>query len=210
MWTDAQAPPSYFEPKPLDATQVDSPAPETPVTGVVPPAMSTPPAAPTIPSPTPAAPTIPSPEPPAAPTIPRSEPPAIIPSQVVTAPPALPAVAAPVVPTAPLAPEKEHSRAPTTAAPNKSAPPPFVAPSSGGATPTELEDDMNESASNAGTQPATSGRDPSYWKLRRYFKPKTGGALKCSPEAMKMWQTSEGRFWVRFVCAIDCAGFATI
>ena len=63
---------------------------------------------------------------------------------------------------------------------------------------------MNESAST------TSGRDPSYWKLRRYFKPKAGGALKCSADAMKMWQTSEGRFWVRFVCAIDCAGFAAI
>ena len=83
MWTDAQPPPSYFEPKPLEETQVDSPAPETPVAGAVPLAMSTPPTAPTIPSP---------------------EPPAIIPSQSGASVPA-PVAAPPVPESLPLPPQ---------------------------------------------------------------------------------------------------------
>ena len=179
MWTDAQAPPSYFEPKPLEATQVDSPAPETPVAVAALPAVSTPPTVPAIPSPAPAiAPAVPEPLP-------------VIPSKT--------SVAAPAVPIATVAPVVEQSKAHATAAPENRAPAPFVAPSSGGATPTELEEEGHESASTAPSLPPTSGRDPSYWKLRRYFQPKAGGALKCSADAMKMWQTSEGRFWVRFV-----------
>lgn len=72
--------------------------------------------------------------------------------------------------------------------------PVIPAPASSHVTPTELEGEpeIEDSVSTAGG--GGGSRDPSYWKLRRYFKPKASGALKCTPEAMKMWQTPEGRF----------------
>ena len=78
----------------------------------------------------------------------------------------------------------------------KSTPPAVIpAPASSHVTPTELEGEpeMEDSVSTTGGG-GSGGRDASYWKLRRYFKPKASGALKCTPEAMKLWQSAEGRF----------------
>lgn len=77
----------------------------------------------------------------------------------------------------------------------KTTPPAVIpAPASSHVTPTELEGEpeIEDSVSTAGC--GGGSRDPSYWKLRRYFKPRASGALKCTPEAMKLWQSPEGRF----------------
>ena len=88
--------------------------------------------------------------------------------------------------------------------------PPQVCPAPGSSvTPTEAED--LDSVSQAGEYQANK-RDPSYWRLRRYFTPRANGTLKCSPEAMKLWQTADGSFqvWIWILCTFLYLGSETI
>ena len=82
--------------------------------------------------------------------------------------------------------------------------PEVLASGSSSVTPTEPED-FDESASQAVPQQPNK-RDPSYWRLRRYFTPRANGTLKCSPEAMKLWHTAEGSFqvwsWICFISGV--------
>ena len=77
----------------------------------------------------------------------------------------------------------------------KLTPPPVISAPSPALTPTEPEEETPFDSISA-APPASGGRDPGYWKLRRYFTPKASGELKCTAEAMKLWKTPQGRFWV--------------
>lgn len=78
----------------------------------------------------------------------------------------------------------------------RSTPPPVIPAPSPAITPTEPEEELDDSVSAVPQSAANGGRDPSYWKLRRYFTPKASGELKCTAEAMKLWKTPQGRSWV--------------
>lgn len=63
-----------------------------------------------------------------------------------------------------------------------------------------LTSNPDESSLPSASSPASTtaparprSKCPSYWKMYRYFQPRKDGSLKCSPEALELYQSETGR-----------------
>ena len=171
---DTSAPPPAHLPEPAAVTTSPPPPAHLPE----PAAVTSPPPPAHLPEPAPKA--------PHSATLPKQGP------STLTSTPA--SATLPAKPLSPVIPATSRAEAEAVTLTSPEVGPEVLASGSSSVTPTEPED-FDESASQAVPQQPNK-RDPSYWRLRRYFTPRANGTLKCSPEAMKLWHTAEGSFQV--------------
>lgn len=97
-------------------------------------------------------------------------------------------------------PEKLPDATPMT----KTPPPTHHAP--GSPVGSELSNQMECASLAASSGEKKIERDPNYYKVYRYFRPKKDGTLKCSEEAMKLWKAPGGS-GLAVTLTLDCARF---